>query len=358
MARPKPEFPKLTQRNGIYQASWYDAARRRTRRVSLGTREAEEAKARFAAFLTGDLPGLSRRPDAGDADEEITIRSVVSIANAYEEEHVKKRIVDPDRQIYALKNIKSYFGDADIATLEEDDFEDYARARAAGEVGGKQLNGKLRPGHAGTVRKEISAFRAAVNHAVKRKRIDSRQTPVWWLPDVPEIRCDKWLTTEEIDKLLGAATSTRVERFIQLAYWTAGRKTPVLHLQANRVDLESGMIDLHPPAWKRTKKRNAIVPIMGDLEPMLSMLMLFKMGDEYLLDVTDDIRKPFEATVKAAGLSERGVTPHWLRHSRATHLLQKGKPIFHVAGLLGDTMATVESVYGHHCPSNLKAALA
>jgi integrase len=45
-----------------------------------------------------------------------------------------------------------------------------------------------------------------------------------------------------------------------------------------------------------------------------------------------------------------GVTPHTLRHSRATHLLQAGVPTWDVAGLLGDTVATVERVYGHHSP--------
>jgi integrase len=39
--------------------------------------------------------------------------------------------------------------------------------------------------------------------------------------------------------------------------------------------------------------------------------------------------------------------PHALRHTYATHLLEAGVPIHHVAELLGDTVAVVESTYSH-----------
>jgi integrase len=39
--------------------------------------------------------------------------------------------------------------------------------------------------------------------------------------------------------------------------------------------------------------------------------------------------------------------PHMTRHTYATHLLEAGVPISHVAELLGDTVATVEAAYSH-----------
>jgi site-specific recombinase XerD len=35
------------------------------------------------------------------------------------------------------------------------------------------------------------------------------------------------------------------------------------------------------------------------------------------------------------------------RHTYATHLLEAGEPIHHVAELLGDSVAIVESTYSH-----------
>ena len=40
-------------------------------------------------------------------------------------------------------------------------------------------------------------------------------------------------------------------------------------------------------------------------------------------------------------------TPHGLRHTFATALLEDGKPTAHVAELLGDSEATVANVYSH-----------
>ena len=41
------------------------------------------------------------------------------------------------------------------------------------------------------------------------------------------------------------------------------------------------------------------------------------------------------------------VSPHAFRHTYATHLVEAGVPIAHVAELLGDTIAVVESTYAH-----------
>ena len=51
------------------------------------------------------------------------------------------------------------------------------------------------------------------------------------------------------------------------------------------------------------------------------------------------------------------LTPHVLRHTRATHLLQKGVDPYAVAALLGDNLSTVLRVYGHHCPGYLEEAI-
>jgi integrase len=50
---------------------------------------------------------------------------------------------------------------------------------------------------------------------------------------------------------------------------------------------------------------------------------------------------------RALAVAQPGATPHRLRHTYATHLLEAGTPIHHVAELLGDTVATVEGAYSH-----------
>ncbi len=342
MARPQSKIPTISLRNGVYYANWYDSDERRTRRCSLGTREEKTAQARFAAFLS-DQTGARERRNA----------SVIfgqDVIEAYRTEHVERHARSALRICSALKNLESHFGMRDVSSLFVRDFENYAERRRAGAIG-------ARPAVDSTVIYEIGLFKAAVAHAVRHRRLDSRQAPVWWTPERPTPKSDKWLTIAEIETLIGAATTRRVENFIQLGYWTAGRKTAVLNITTDRVDRRRAKIDLHPPQWKRTRKRNAVVPIVSGLEKPLESMMLFAPDNGYLLGSNSPIDGDFTSTVRAAKLADKGVTPHWLRHSRATHLLQAGKPLFHVAGLLGDTTATVERIYGHHCTDNLKDAL-
>jgi integrase len=70
------------------------------------------------------------------------------------------------------------------------------------------------------------------------------------------------------------------------------------------------------------------------------------------------ITKAFNAAVLDAKLSaEHGkVTPHILRHTSATWLMQKGVDPWIAAGYLGMTVETLIQNYGHHHPEHLGAA--
>src|SRR5215470_3614182 len=64
------------------------------------------------------------------------------------------------------------------------------------------------------------------------------------------------------------------------------------------------------------------------------------------------INEVFTKIVKDAGL-EGVVTPHTLRRTAATWLMQGGTDIWTAAGYLGMTVQTLERVYGHHHPGHL-----
>ena len=51
-----------------------------------------------------------------------------------------------------------------------------------------------------------------------------------------------------------------------------------------------------------------------------------------------------------------GVSPHVLRHTCATWLMQAGVPMWEAAGFLSMTRETLERVYGHHHPDHLREA--
>jgi integrase len=67
------------------------------------------------------------------------------------------------------------------------------------------------------------------------------------------------------------------------------------------------------------------------------------------------IKKAFARAVKDAGLG-CDVTPHVLRHTAATWLMQAGVDPWEAAGYLGMTIEMLSQRYGHHHPAHLERA--
>lgn len=65
--------------------------------------------------------------------------------------------------------------------------------------------------------------------------------------------------------------------------------------------------------------------------------------------IAGKIRTGFEGIVRDAGLPDE-ITPHWLRHTAATWLMEAGVDMWLAASYLGMSVQTLEKHYGHHRP--------
>jgi integrase/recombinase XerC len=70
---------------------------------------------------------------------------------------------------------------------------------------------------------------------------------------------------------------------------------------------------------------------------------------------TRSVARMLEKYLKETGLDQR-TSPHTLRHSFATHLLDRGADIRSVQELLGHKSLVTTQIYTHVSTSNLKAA--
>ena len=50
------------------------------------------------------------------------------------------------------------------------------------------------------------------------------------------------------------------------------------------------------------------------------------------------------------------LTPHWMRHTCATLLMENDGPVWEAAGYLGMTVEMLERKYGHHRPNHHASA--
>jgi integrase len=235
------------------------------------------------------------------------------------------------------------------------------QGRAVAEVTKKtcKLYAQARGRSDNTVRRELSVLRAAINFAYEDGR-STRSVHVE-LPHAPQSR-KRWLTRREAAHLI-RASRTPVARlylplFILLGLYTGRRKEAVLSLRWPQVDLEAGRIDFEIAGRRRTSKKRGVVPIPRRLLPHLRRAR--KRGSElgYVLHRNGkrilDIKKGFAAACKRAGLED--VTPHTLRHTAATWLMQRGTPLWEASGFLAMSEKMLQEVYAHHHPDFQKEA--
>jgi len=82
-------------------------------------------------------------------------------------------------------------------------------------------------------------------------------------------------------------------------------------------------------------------------------------GQRFAVEWNDEpvqsVDKAFGKVVRAARLGD-DVTPHVLRHTAATWLMQAGTDMWEAAGYLGMTIEMLSQRYGHHHPDHLVGA--
>lgn len=331
MARPVSDLPWLDKRDtGKYYVNWYDPEKRRTHRASLRTRNPETAKERFAAFLAGGADSIRNSKDGR--------LGVATAVDQYLREHALVRCADPARQTGIAKHLVEFFGDLPVSDVDIPQCRAYTAARRAAPA---------------TVKRELGVLVAAANHAKRWKRLKGESLPSIEYPEVPKTQVG-FFTVEEVAQLIREA-EPRLRAFIVLAYFTAARRKSIETLEMSQIKLSERIIHLHKTGERETAKRRAVVPVNDACVREIQWLAAIS-ETKWLFGKPVDFYRPFKRLCERLGLEDRS-HPHLLRHSRATHLLQAGQDLFKVAGLLGDSVTTVERTYGHHTPAHAASAV-
>jgi integrase len=268
---------------------------------------------------------------------------VTDVLNHYLQQRGPK-IAAPERIAYAVLALTDFFEGNTVAEVTPEACSKYLESRGRSK---------------GTVRRELGALRAAINYAYKSGRITRPVTVE--LPERPEPR-DRWLTRIEAAQVIRAARTAQARLymplFILLGLYTGRRKEAILSLRWPQVDLEVGRIDFEVAGRRRTNKKRGVIQIPPRLLPHLRRAR--KRGTDlgYVLHINGerikDIKKGFAAACERAGVG--GVSPHTLRHTAATWLMQAGTDVWQASGFLSMSMETLQRVYGHHHPDYQREA--
>jgi integrase len=323
----------------VYEIVWFERGRRR--RQSTSSKDIGRAQDFLQSFFASRP--ADNRPSHPDK------RYIADVMALYLEEKRSEMTPNTLRTLQGvLKPLNAWWGDKEASVVNERTCKLYVKSRKTKTTA--------------CPRRELAYLKAALNHDWKAGRL-LQKIPVWLpRPNKPK---DRFLTRSEAARLLWAARSMTFSRdylvpFILIALYTGGRKTAILSMKWPQVNFARGIINLDC-GGVMTTKRHATIPIPRRLLTFLRYAR--KRGTDlgYVISIHQapikDIKSSFRAACKRAGLEK--VTPHTLRHTAASWMVQAGVPLFDVARYLGHTStAMVESTYGHMAPGHLHKAAA
>ncbi|MDA9498170.1 tyrosine-type recombinase/integrase [Bradyrhizobium sp. CCBAU 11357] len=266
---------------------------------------------------------------------------------------------------------------------------DWWGGKMLGEVNGEACRSYTkRRQRKGGARRDLEDLRAAIGHHAAEGY--HREIVKVSLPEKGQPR-DKWLTRSDAAKLIWTCwryremqkgsrrssdetklpTSKRplrhLARFILLGIYSGTRAgaiaaaSPVPALGRSYVDLERGRYYRLKQGASQTNKRQPTVPIplrlLAHLRRWHRIDPEAKHFVEYNGKPVNSVKTAFKSAVRLAGLGP-GISPHTLRHTAATWLMQRGADPWQAAGYFGMSLEVLLNTYGHHHPDYLSDAVA
>lgn len=164
------------------------------------------------------------------------------------------------------------------------------------------------------------------------------------------------LSKEEVAKMLSVVKNPKHSCIISMLYGCGLRVSELTHVKMRDIDYDRGLLRVFQGKGK--KDRMTLLP--KSLLPVLFKQRRLKDPDDYLFTngrgdrlTETTIQKIVALAAERAGIA-KNVTPHTLRHSFATHLLENGTDIRYIQELLGHAKLQTTQIYTHVANNNLK----
>ncbi len=171
-------------------------------------------------------------------------------------------------------------------------------------------------------------------------------------PNYSHHRTPRVLSPEEVARLIDAAGNLQARTILMTLYSTGMRRTELVRLRVEDIDSERMVIHIHQ--GKGRKDRD--VPLCPKLLETLRAYWRWKKPKTWLFPgqpqengdhLTDKaVWYVCNDAAQHAGLKKR-VSPHMLRHSFATHLLESGADLRAIQELLGHASLSTTQRYTH-----------
>ena len=239
------------------------------------------------------------------------------------------------------------------AKIKENDIKDYLEYLQS--VGKK----------ASTISRNLASIRSLYQFLVKNKKVKVDPTAGIQSPKI-EKKTPSVLTSKEIELLLDQPKDvdlkgTRDKAMLEFAYATGMRVTEIISLDIKDVKLDEGYVVCHTGSKQRTIPLGSLSlkALKEYIEEARPVLIRDEKVEALFVNVNGQrlTRQGFWKIVKyykeQAHITKE-ITPHVLRHSFATHLLQNGADLKAIQTMLGHSDISSTQVYMQFQDSGLK----
>lgn len=221
---------------------------------------------------------------------------------------------------------------------------------------------------ANSISRELVAIRVFFRFLLREQKIKQDpanmfDSPKLWkcIPDVLGVaEVEKLITRPDLKDLLGI----RDRAILELLYATGARASELINLNINDLNMDVGFLKCFGKGGKERivplgkKARQAVGAYLDKARPKIlglhspnNGLFLSRLGKKMTRQMLWKLIKKYtrQADIK------KEVTPHTLRHSFATHLLERGADLRVVQELLGHANISTTQIYTHVDKERLKA---
>lgn len=205
-----------------------------------------------------------------------------------------------------------------------------------------------------SARRELAFLNASVNHW-HAEHGPLKSLPVVVLPAAPGHR-EHWMTREQAARFLWEARKTpHLARFFIIGWYTGTRRSKICGLRWSMIDFKTKIMQRRGPGEPEAKNKKAPPMRMG--VRLMAHLKRWKRMDgkkaEFVITyqgkrVKNPIRVWTETRIRAK--LPKNITPHILRHTRATNMMQQRKDPWESSKALGMSLEMLTKTYGHHHP--------
>lgn len=165
----------------------------------------------------------------------------------------------------------------------------------------------------------------------------------------PEEKLPEVLSKEEILSIINKTNNLKHRCIVSLLYSAGLRRSEVLNLNIEDIDSKRMVIKIRSGKGKKDRYSILSDKLLIDLRQYFKEwrprhhLFEGQKGDRYS---AESVVKIVREAARKAGIRKR-VTPHMLRHSFATHLLESGTDLRYIQVLLGHKSTKTTEIYTH-----------